>query len=42
MMFRTLINREININETWGNAYLGPQGELYYPFPEISHRRFHN
>jgi len=20
----------------WGNAYLGPQGEMYYPFPQIS------
>lgn len=20
----------------WGNGYLGPQGELYYPFPEAS------
>ena len=20
----------------WGNGYIGPQGELYFPFPEIS------
>jgi hypothetical protein len=20
----------------WGNGYLGPQGELYYPFPEVA------
>jgi hypothetical protein len=22
--------------EKWGNGYLGPQGELYYPFPQVS------